>query len=341
MSSVLRRGELLKLGRLLGRPPESLDFAGGLDVGELRQLRDAISARLFDDARPMLQRVATGSRLLPNALTAKVGETVFGATLCAQIAGLLATPHALDLALRMSDGFLAEVSAMIDPRRAGPVIAQIPTDRVVAVAHVMLGRRDYVTLARFVNYLSQDTIAAVIASIPGELDLLRIGAYVECPQKLGELVGNLAPERTRAMIAALRGGDGAHWLEALAIAEQLDDRWRALLGDHAAALDTAVLEALAEAAHRYDAWPAALRLVFAMRVDGQRRFLELPMLATPDVVHAILVAVDQLDRWDAFAALAPHAPATLRAAFTSRRDRAHVPAAGLVEAGDELAAGAP
>ena len=185
MSSIARRGELLKLCRLLGRSPESLGFLGALEVAQLRAVRDAISAQLFDDARPVLQRVATGAKLLPNSLTARVGESVFGSTLCAQIAGLLSTPHALDLALKMSNGFLAEVSAMIDPRRAGAVISQIPADRVVSVAHILLARRDYVTLARFVDFLSTATIAAVIDSIPDELDVLRIGAYVESSAKLG------------------------------------------------------------------------------------------------------------------------------------------------------------
>lgn len=315
--TVGRRGELVKLGRILGRAPESLDFVDGLGVLELRQLRDAISARLFDDARPMLQRVATGAKLLPNGLTARVGETVFGATLCAQIAGLLSTPHALDLALRMSNGFLAEVSTSIDPRRAGAVIAQIPTDRIVAVAHVMLERRDYVTLARFVDYLSKETIAAVIDSIPDELELLRIGAYVECPKKLAELIGELDRARMRAMLAALRGADGAHWLEALAIAEQLDDEWRRTLGDLAATLDDEVLYALAESAQRFDVWPAALAMVFAMSADTQRVFLQLPVLTRSDIVQAIVRAAHATDRRAELAVLVSRGTASLREAFAA------------------------
>lgn len=304
MSSIARRGELVKLSRMLGRPPESLGFLSALEVTELRAVRDAISAQLFDDARPVLQRVATGAKLLPNALTARVGEAVFGSTLCAQIAGLLSTSHALDLALRMSNGFLAEVSTMIDPRRAGAVISQIPADRVVAVAHIMLANRDHVTLARFVDCLSTATIAAVIDSIPDELELLRIGAYVESSTKLGELVGMLSPARVRNMIAALRGADGIYWMEALAIAEQLDDSWRRTLGEHAATLDPGVLAALAEAAHRFEVWPAALLLVFAMSEPAQRRFLELPILTEPAIMTSLVAAADTLDRRPELLALA-------------------------------------
>jgi len=298
MTSVARRGELVKLSRLLGQPPEALGFLAALEVPQLRAVRDAISARLFDDARPVLQRVATGAKLLPNSLTARVGEAVFGSTLCAQIAGLLSTSHALDLALKMSNGFLAEVSAMIDPRRAGAVISQIPTDRVVAVAHIMLERQDYVTLARFVDFLSTATIAAVIDSIPDELELLRIGAYVESAPKLGELVGLLSPERVRAMIAALRGADGIHWMEALAIAEQLDDAWRRTLGDHAV-------------------WPAALLLILAMSEPSQRRFLELPILDRPEIVNALVAAAATVDRWPEMQALVARMPEARQPGFAA------------------------
>lgn len=259
MTALARRAELAKLAHLLGRSPGDLP----LDATELRTLRGAISARLFDDAKPSLQRVATGSRLLPAALVAKVGESTFGATLCAQIAGLLAVPYALDLALRMSDAFLAEVSAAIDPRSAGEVVRRIPADRIVAVAHQLLARREHVTLARFVDYLAPETIAAVIDSVPDELELLRIGAYVESSAKLQELVGQLPPERTRAMIAALRGPNGDCWLEALTIAEQLDDSWRRTLGDIAAALGDDVIAALLAAVERFDLAAALGSLVAA------------------------------------------------------------------------------
>ncbi|HEY0251926.1 MAG TPA: hypothetical protein VGC41_10385 [Kofleriaceae bacterium] len=262
MSVLARRAEQAKLAHLVG---ENLDLA--LDAMELRQLRETISARLFDDAKPALQRVATGSRLLPTALTAKVGERVFGATLCAQIAGLLAVPYALDLALRMSDPFLASVSAAIDPRSAGEVVKRIPADRIVAVAHQLLARSEYVTLARFVDYLSRETINAVIESIPDELDLLRIGAYVESHEKLRELVGQLPMPRTRKMIAALTGARAEHWLEALTIAEALDDHWRRILAD--LAVEAGVVPALVAIAERHDMWSSAIPFVRAMSEEAR------------------------------------------------------------------------
>lgn len=234
MTQVLRHGEVVKLERTLAT--EDLACVDALDASQLRALREAVSARLFDDAKPVLSRVAAGSKLLPVALVAKVGEKAFGAMLCARIAGLLAPKHALEIALKMPDAFLAQVSAMIDPRSAGEVVAAIPGPRIVAVAAVLVGARDFVTMARFVDYLSSATIKAVIDSIPSELDLLHIAAYVESRDKLAELVGQLEEERVHAMMRALGGAKPADLRNALAVGEMLDDGWRRRLNDAVGAL---------------------------------------------------------------------------------------------------------
>lgn len=271
--TMARRGEVVKLERVLGR--KDLGYLDALDAAGLHALREALSAILFDDAKPVLQRVATASKLLPVSLVAKVGERVFGATLCAQVTGLLAPSYALDLALRMSNPFLASVSAMIDPRSAGKVVAAIPADRIIAVAAVLIERGDFVTMARFVDYLSPATIGAVIESVANELHLLQIGAYVESRTKLRELIGQLALERTRKMLAALRGADADRWLEALAIAEALDDESRGKLGDIAAELEPEVMRALIAVAKRHGVWESALMFADAMSEVGKRKFFAL------------------------------------------------------------------
>ncbi|MEO8704193.1 MAG: hypothetical protein ABI867_29340 [Kofleriaceae bacterium] len=289
--SAVRRGELIKLARVMRCAPEDLACVDALDAGELRALRDDVSAQLFDDARPMLQRVASGARLLPIGLVARVGEKVFRGMLCAQVAGLLAPPYALAIALRMPDAFLAEVSAAIDPRSAGEVVAAIPVDRIVAVAQVLVAKRDFITMARFVDYLARGAIAAVIASIPDERDLLRIAAHVESPAKLGELVSQLAIERTRAMIAGLCGADASLWMEALAVAEMLDDTWRRTLADLAAELDPAVLVGLVETANAFAVWPSVLPFVHAMSEASRRHFLAMPIVAAmPPALRTALEA---------------------------------------------------
>ncbi len=231
MTGVLRHGELVKLGRTLGVAVDELSFVDELELAELRALRESISARLFDDAKPTLSRVAAGSRLLPVGLVARVGEKVFGAMLCARVAGLLSPPHALEVALRMPDAFLAQVSALIDPRSAGEVVAAIPADRIVGVAQVLVGGRDFITMARFVDFLAPETIKAVIDSIPDELDLLHVAAYVEHRDKLAELVGQLEEDRVHAMLRALQTASADAHRAALAVGEMLDEAWRLRLNE--------------------------------------------------------------------------------------------------------------
>ena len=74
MSRVDRIAEKIKLGRLLAMEPAALDALDTLPAGTLRALREQISDSLFDDSRSALERVASASRLLPNALVASVGD---------------------------------------------------------------------------------------------------------------------------------------------------------------------------------------------------------------------------------------------------------------------------
>lgn len=292
MTDIARHGELIRLARVVNDPSVSLACVDSLDVAQLRELREALSAQLFEDGRTVLKRVAAGAKLLPIGLVARVGEKVFRAMLCAQVAGLMPTKLALEIALRMPDAFLAEVSAALDPRRAGDVIAAIPADRVVAVARHMLAAGDFVTLARFCEFVSRETIGAVIDSIADELDLLHIAAYVERPGKLTELVEQLAPERTRAMIGALHAANGEHWIEALAVATNLDDAWKRRLGEIAASLPDDVVLALLGVADKHDVWSAAVPLLRAMNQDARNRALAeacVPAVLAPNRPLAWLV----------------------------------------------------
>lgn len=218
--TIARAAELAKLSRLFAAPAADLPFAHRLGGGELRALREAVSNTLYDDARPMLTRVAKASRLLPDGATAKVGEKVFGPLLCAHVASLLAPEHALGVALHMPDRFLAEVAAQLDPRGAPRVVAAIPTERVVAVALVLVERDDHMTLGRFVDYIAAPTISAVIEAIADEAHFLAIAKYVERPARLAELVDLLPAERLRRMVLGA-ARDAAHWPALVEIAGSL------------------------------------------------------------------------------------------------------------------------
>jgi hypothetical protein len=294
-----RRAEVVKLARVLDLEPDVLSPLA-LDADGLRSVREALSASLFDASRPTLQRVAKASKLLPNGTAAKVGEHVFGPLLCARIVGLLAPEHAIDLALRMPDVFLADTSAQLDPRRARELVASLPTERIVAVARVLVERQDFLTLARFVDYLSNDTIAAVIASIHDELALLRIAVFIESSAKLAELLDLISDERLQRMLAAVRAANAWDTILPLlaAMGEHALDRFLAVesVADHA------VLRGLVGAAERLDMWHDVLPVAARMPPLLRQRFADVIAYESSDVIDHIVFAAHDTPSW--FGALA-------------------------------------
>jgi len=203
MSGLAHDGETIKLGRVLGVAPERLAFLASVDVDTLRVLRERLAGTLLEDARPLLQRAVKGARLLTVGMVASIGERVFGALLCAHMAGIMEPARAVEVSLRMSLPFLADVSAMLEPKRAAAVIAAMPTGTIVAVAKILAERNDHVTLARFVGYLGDATVLAVIAAIPGDEPLMRTAAFLETREISTRMLALVPVERLRSVVRYL------------------------------------------------------------------------------------------------------------------------------------------
>lgn len=298
VSALARRRELAALARILGVSVDEVAHLA-LEAEALQTVRSSVSAALFDASRPVLKRVAAASRLLPDRSVAAIGEQIFGPLLCARTVGLLAPKHALSIALRMPDGFLADTSSQLDPREAQALLVALPVARVVAVAKILNARGDHLTLARFVEHLPIETIAAVMASIPDEVALFRIAMYVESMTRVGELMRLLSEDRLRALVAAL--GASAMWIEALELAAALDRGWLRTLGDLAADLDDSVLAAMLESVRATAAWELVLPLVVEMSERSQRRLLA---LVDDVVLEGLAAAAHRLGMWPVLLPLA-------------------------------------
>ena len=228
------RAEVLKLARLLGRDADSLSYLLDVDPSELRKLREQITEVLFDAHSQALGGLAAASRLLPVSLTALIAERALGPVLVALLAGMLEPSRAVDVASKLSTGFLADVAVHIDPRRAGDVIVGIPSAQIVEVARELSRRAEYVTIGRFLGRLSteasvaalevmdaetvlqatfvaedDDQLDQVVVLLPeGRLgELLDVAASAGLWDELLELLGRLSePRRTRYLeLAAARG----------------------------------------------------------------------------------------------------------------------------------------
>jgi hypothetical protein len=190
--------DVAKLARLLHREPDSLAYLESLSQPELRALRERITEVLFDAHSASLRRLATASRLLPVALSASLGETVFGPLLSARLTGLLDPGRAAEMAARLPPPFLADVAVELDPRRAADVIVQLAPEQVASITAELVRRGEYVTMGRFAGYLSDAGIAGALSAMD-DVALEEVVFVLEQPERL---LAQLTPERAAALRAA-------------------------------------------------------------------------------------------------------------------------------------------
>lgn len=297
MSELLVRAELIKLSRVLGTAEDKVAFLAPLGVEALRRLEDRVSAALFDEYRTAFQKLADASRLLPASLVAKMSELVFGPMLSARISGLMPPDRAIEVALKLRGRFLADVCVELDPRNASELLARMPTKVIVEVAQELLRRREYVTMGRFVDDLTNEAIRAVIKSVTDDAALVRIGLFVERRERLVELVELLPPERIRGVVAAAAEGEPDVQAAGLAMMSQLTHRQQGRFGEVAIGAGPKVLNGLIAAAQREDAADVVAAVMQNIGAGGRAAFSK--MLADMDdaTLKAWARATTQADLW--------------------------------------------
>jgi hypothetical protein len=243
------RAEVLKLARLLGRDPSTLEYLERLAPEDLRALREAITEALYDAHGGSLGRLAAASRLLPAGLTATIGQHAFGPLLSARLAGMLDTDKAVDVAGRLAPGFLADVAVELDPRRAEDLIANIEPALIGQVTAELVARREYVTMGRFVGHLGDEAIAAALGTMDDEA-LLRVAFVLEDKEHISRLLGRLSRGRAEGIIAA--AARHKLWLEALDLFNHLSESQRADMVTATLALDEASLEDILDTIIEHD-----------------------------------------------------------------------------------------
>ena len=160
---------------------------------------------LFDAGGAHLQRLGAAAKLLPSPLVATLSERVFGPLLCARAAASVEPDKAIDVAKRLSPGFLADATVELDPRRVAAIIAGVPTALVEKVARELGRREEHVTMGRFLGYVRDDAIAAAMTALSDEA-MLRTAFVLEDKGALDHAVA-LLPARPAARRTALRLGE--------------------------------------------------------------------------------------------------------------------------------------
>lgn len=306
MATLAQQAEILKLARLLGARPEALAFLEKLDAGSLRQLRERTTAALYDADHHQFHRVASASKLLPASVTALIAEKALGPFLCARIAGLLPASRAVDIARRLHGGFLADVCLDIDPRHVRDLIAGVPADRIVEVAMELARRREYITMARFVDCLPEPAMRAILAALRDDAALLRIGFFVEDPAALSDVIRMLPDARLHNMIVAAIEGDAELWPEALALINGIAEPQRRRMAAIASRLDDALLERLVQRTQRQAVWPSLLPLVTEMETVDQKRLAQIAAIDDDAVLESMIRAADHCALWAQLLPLVAH-----------------------------------
>jgi hypothetical protein len=296
-TDLATRAELVKLARALGTTTDGVSFAAALPHEDIRRVRERVVAALYDEHRPVFQRVAAITRVLPTAVNVRITLRAFSPLLAARVAGEMAPERAAELADRMPVDYLAEACVHLDPRRAAPLVRAMRPDRVLEVVTELVDRGEYITLGRLLDAATERIVHDVAATVSTEA-LLRIGFYAESDAQLTRAVALLPPPRLRGVVRDALAGSRELASAGLALISRLtDDGLRGRLAAHAAESDDATLTALLRAAIEDDALPALLTAVTAMDEPARRRVLRLPVLSEPDMLGRLALAVDEHDLW--------------------------------------------
>lgn len=255
MAAVDSTAEIQKLAHTLGVPTGRLDALREVPAADLRTLRSQIGEYLFQADKRHFGKVAALSKAVPVAVAAKLTELALPPLLAARTTELIDPRRAVELVARISDGYLADVSAAIDPSRSPAVISKIPADRVATVGRELARREEWVVMGGFVAHVSRDGLAASILELNGE-QLLRIAFVIDDTSRLDEIATMLTDSQVDQMLAAARDHD--LWRELDDLLDNLSEKRQARVAERFAAAPAELAEAARGAAADGRLSPAGL-----------------------------------------------------------------------------------
>jgi hypothetical protein len=193
--------EIRKLAHQLGVDPSRLQFLSDVPQADLRELRGLVGEYLFQADRHHFDKVVAVSKIVPTALAAKVTEHALPPLIAARTAELLEPTKAVDMVGRLSDRYLADVSAAMDPARAPEVIANIPPAQVAKVGAELARRGEWVVMGGFVSLVSDAALRSAVENLSGE-QLLRVGYVLDDLSRLDDITDMLTDDQLDDMLGA-------------------------------------------------------------------------------------------------------------------------------------------
>ncbi|MBI5310595.1 MAG: hypothetical protein HZB14_06155 [Actinobacteria bacterium] len=314
MSEALEvRAEIAKIARLLGTEADQLGYLEDVKTEGLIKFRDQLVELFFGGEIGGLQRFVGPSKILPSSLIASVTQEAVGPVLTARIAGLVDPSQAIAVVGRLPTEFLADVAVEIDPRRVPGIIGGLSDQVVNDIAEILVKRKEYVAMGRFVAYVSGEQLAATF-DMATDADLLQTAFVLEDKDHLSVAVGLLPDKRLRGIMRA--AGKNGLWAEAIDLVLHLDDEQYARVIDIVAAESDEILDALIQTAHQQQLWS----LVVPIASDMERPENVMAALNRADngVVKGCFDAVVEYALWDELYALLEKLSPDQRSVFRKR-----------------------
>ena len=296
MSLLASQAEVIKLGRVLGVEPGDLEFLGGASAESLRMLRESVTEHLLEEDRPFFRRLAQVFERVPTVIAAKIARSI-DPMVVAGVAVEIQARRVVTLGQRLHTPFLADVCMHLDPRRARDAIRLFPVDLVVDVALELDSRDDLVTMSRFVDYVSDDTMLAVEEALHDESRLLRVAFLMESKNRVDHIFRMLPPERVQRMLVRVQEDPEGLLSEFLSLLIHVSYGFKRELGDILAAQDEELIDGYIRAVDQRGLWSDVLPVVAAMSDSSRARVVNLPALREKHLQANILRTAEESDMW--------------------------------------------
>ncbi len=298
MSRLANQAELSKLAHALDVHITQVAFLTDIPPETIRHIRSALDDRVFDQQRPLFRWFAAWVRWLPIWLSVLLVRFWIGPLLATRIAGELPAWRAAEIAEHLPTAFMADVAMGFDPRGARELVRLLAVPQVVEIAEVLLQRRDFMTMGRFVGLLPDSVVQEVAATIEDEGDLLEIIFHLDSRERIDHLVHVLPTERVRRMIMIVCDEQRRLlWPKLLSLVANVSDMMKRELGDFAANQGEHVLVAIIHATEEDQLWEDILPVVACLSPEVQRRVVNLLALRQPLVMQHLLEAANRGTLW--------------------------------------------
>ncbi len=298
MSRLASQAELMKLADTLAVPVEQIKFLANMPPEALRHFRTALTDRIFDQQHALFRWFAAWVRWVPMWISVLMVRFWLGLQIATRIAGSLPAWRAASIARHLPVDFMADIAKGLDPRMTRELVKLLSGKQIESIARVLLERRDFMTIGRFVGLLPDEVVRDVAASIPDEGDLLEIIFHVDSRERINHLIHVLPFDRIQRTMLIVSDPDKRDlWPKLLALLVNVSDSMKRELGDLAASQGEEVVEGLIRAAEEDGLWEDILPVVACLSRDVQRLVANHPALLEPAVMQHVLDAANRGDLW--------------------------------------------